>query len=143
MSEILIRNLNEQLVSEYEAIFTYLYHSAVVQNEEIRKAMEDFIRHELEHARMLIEYIISLGGEPVFLMPDVDKESDEVQALINSIAAEESAVKKYTMIQEIIDDPKYKEMIGKTIKMEEEHHKILNDLFNKVKEFYKKKQDEK
>ena len=54
MNELLVKHLNEQLVSEYEAIFNYLYHAAKAKNDEIRKAMEDFSRDELEHARMLI-----------------------------------------------------------------------------------------
>jgi len=139
MNKLLVKHLNEQLVSEYEAIFNYLYHSAKVKDDEIRKAMEDFSRDELEHARMLISYIISLGGEPVFVMPKVNQEQDEVQVLIYSIAAEESAVKKYTMIQQIIDDAEDREMIGKTIRVEEEHHRKLDEILNKVKEFYRGK----
>ena len=143
MNELLVKYLNEQLVSEYEAIFNYLYHSTKVKDGEIRKAMENFSRDELEHARMLISYIISLGGEPVFVMPDVEQEQDEVQVLIYSIAAEESAVKKYTMIQQIIDNAEDKEIIGRTIRVEEAHHKILEEILNKAKEFYKGKRDAK
>ena len=136
MNELLVKHLNEQLVSEYEAIFSYLYHSSKAKNDEVRKAMEDFSRDELEHARMLINYIISLGGEPVFVMPEVKQEQDEVQVLIYSIAAEESAVKKYTMIQQIIDNEEDREIIGRTIRVEEAHHKRLEEILNKVKEFY-------
>ena len=93
MNELLVKRLNEQLVSEYEGVFNYLYHSAKVKNDQIRKAMADFSRDELEHARMLINYIISFGGEPVFVMPKVNQEQDEVQVLIFSIAAKESAIK--------------------------------------------------
>lgn len=142
MSELLTKYLNEQLVSEYEAIYNYLYHSARVQDDEIRRAMEDFSRDELEHARMLIRYIISLGGEPVFIMPEVDQEQDEVQVLIKSIAAEESAVKKYTMLQEIIDDSEHKELMGKTIEMEVAHHRRLSKILSKVLESLKEKRDE-
>jgi len=139
MNELLVKRLNEQLVSEYKAVFNYLYHSTKVKNDEIRKAMEDFSRDELEHARMLISYIIRLGGKPVFMMPTVDQEQDEVQVLIYSIAAEESAVKMYTMVQQIIDDVEGREIIGRTIRMEEEHHRKLEEILNKVKEFYKGK----
>ena len=138
MNELLVKRLNEQLVSEYEAVFNYLYHSTKVKNDEIRKAMEDFSRDELEHARMLISYIISLGGEPVFVMPKVNQEQDEVQVLIYSIAAEESAVKKYTMIQQILDGAEDREIIGKTIREEEEHHRKLDEILSKVKEFYRR-----
>ena len=126
------------MVSEYEAIFNYLYHSTKVKDDEIQKLMEDFSRDELEHARMLISYIISLGGEPVFVMPKVNQEQDEVQVLIYSIAAEESAVKKYTMIQQILDDAEDREIIGKTIREEEEHHRKLDEILSKVKEFYRR-----
>ena len=139
MNELLVKHLNEQLVSEYEAIFNYLFHSSKAKNDEIRKAMEDFSRDELEHARMLISYIMNLGGEPVFVMPKVSQEQDEVQVLIYSIAGEESAVKKYTMIQQIIDDAEDKELIGRTIRVEEAHQKTLEEILNKVKEFYKGK----
>ena len=139
MNELLVKHLNEQLVSEYEAIFDYLYHSSKAKNDEIRKAVEDFSRDELEHARMLISYIISLGGEPVFVMPKVNQEQDEVQVLIYSIAAEESAVKMYTMVQQIIDNAEDKEIVGRTITVEEEHRRRLEGILNKVKEFYKGK----
>ena len=138
MNELLVKHLNGQLVSEYEAIFNYLYHSTKVKDDEIRKLMEDFSRDELEHARMLISYIISLGGEPVFVMPKVNQEQDEVQVLIYSIAAEESAVKKYTMIQQILDGAEDREIIGKTIREEEEHHRKLDEILSKVKEFYRR-----
>ena len=142
MSELLINNLNEQLVSEYEAIFDYLYHSARIQDDEIREAMEDFSRNELEHARMLIRYITGLGAEPVFMMPGVNLEQDEVQVLIYSIAAEESAIKKYTMIQQLIDDAEHRELIGRTIEVEKAHYRELNEILNRVKEHYKRTADE-
>ncbi|MBU4349465.1 hypothetical protein KJ599_04015 [bacterium] len=44
--EYLIKYLNEQLVSEYEAIFNYLYHPAKIHNKEIREAFEDFSKNE-------------------------------------------------------------------------------------------------
>jgi|GEM_PF-6481365 len=137
MNELLVKHLNEQLVLEYEAIFSYLYHSTKVKDDEIQNLMEDFSRAELEHARMLIRYIISLGGKPVFVMPEVNQEQDEVQVLIYSIAAEESAVKKYTMIQQIVDDAEGREIIGKIIREEEEHHRKLDEILGKVKEFYR------
>lgn len=139
MNELLVEQLNEQLVSEYDAIYNYLYHSVKVKNDEIQKAMDGFSRAELEHARMLISYILNLGGEPVFVMPKVKREQDEVQVLIYSIALEESAVKKYTMIQQILDKAADKEIIGSTIRVEEAHHRRLEEILNKVKEFYKGK----
>ncbi len=143
MNELLVKYLNQQLVSEYEAIYNYLYHSAVAGDEQIRQAMAEFSRDELEHAQMLIKYITSLGGKPVFTMPPVNQEQDEVQVLIKSIAAEESAVKKYTMIQQIVDDAAHKELMTETIREEEAHHAKLNEILNKVKELYKKKRNEK
>lgn len=137
MNEILVKQLNEQLISEYDAIFNYLYHSCKVKNDEIRKALGDFSTLELEHARMLISYILNLGGEPVIVMPKVNKEQDEVEVLIYSIALEESAIRKYTMIQQIIENAADKEIISRTIRVEEAHHRRLVEIFNKVKEFYK------
>ncbi len=142
MSELLIKHLNEQLVSEYKATFDYLFYSCRVKNDEIQEAMKEFSRQELEHARLLIGYILSLDGKPILMMPEVNPEQDEIQVLIRSIAAEESAVKKYTMIQQIIIDPEHKEIIGRTIEVEKAHHRELNEILNRVKEFYKGKRDE-
>jgi bacterioferritin (cytochrome b1) len=139
MSEYLTKYLNEQLISEYEAVFNYLYYSAKVQNDELRRLMIDFSRDELEHARMLIRHIVNLGGEPAFVLPNIGQEKDVIRILIRSIAAEESAVKKYTMIQQIIEDPKHKEIIGETIKVEEEHQKRLEKMLSKLKELRKEK----
>lgn len=138
--EYLIKYLNEQLVSEYEAIFNYLYHSAKIQNKEIREAFEDFSRNELEHARMLIGYILNKEETPVFIMPEVNQEQDAIKLLVLSMAAEESAVKKYTMIQQLIDDPSDKEMFGKTIGVERQHYEILKGIMEKLKEAYRKKE---
>lgn len=139
MKEYLIKYLNEQLISEYEAIFNYLYYSVKVQNDEIRRLMVDFSRDEFEHARMLIRHIVNLGGEPAFMLPNIEQEKDVIPILIKSIAAEESAVKKYTMIQQIIDEPEYKKIIGETVKVEEEHRKKLENILSKIKEQHKKK----
>ena len=140
MNELLVKHLNEQLVTEYQAVFSYLYLSTRVKDDEIRKAMKDFSRDELEHAQMLISYIISLGGEPVCVMPNVNQEQDEVQVLIYSIAAEESAIQKYTMVQQIIDDAEGRDIIGETIRVEEEHRRKLEEILNKVKELYGRKE---
>ena len=139
MNELLIKYLNEQLASEYKATFDYLFYSCRVKNDEIREAMTEFSRQELEHARMLIGYILSLEGKPVFMTPEVNQGQDEIQLLIKSIAAEESAVKKYTMIQEIIADPEHKELMAETIRVEEAHYAKLNEIFAKVKAFYGEK----
>lgn len=143
MPELLIKNLNEQLVSEYDAIFSYLYHSVKIQDDTIRKLFAGFSRQELEHARMLIRYILSLGGKPVFIMPKVNQEQDEVQVLILSIAAEESAVIKYSMIRQILDNPEYTEIIDKTIEEERVHCKNLQEMLENVKELYKARKNEK
>lgn len=134
MPELLIKYLNDQLVYEYKATFNYLYHSTIVKNAKIRKLMEEFSRNELEHARMLIRYIVSLNGKPVFAMPKVNQAQDEVELLIFSIAEEDAAIKKYTMIQQIIDNPEYKKIIGATINVEKEHYRKLNEILNEVKE---------
>ena len=143
MPELLIKNLNEQLVSEYDAIFNYLYHSARIQNDSIRKLFVDFSRQELEHARMLIRYILNLCGQPFFIMPKVNQGQDEIQVLILSIAADESAVAKYSMIRQILDNPEYKEIIDRTIEEEKAHYRKLQEMLEKVKETYKARTGEK
>lgn len=143
MNELLIRCLNEQLVSEYEATWVYLYQYARLKGGEARQAMGDFSKDELEHARMLIDYIVGLGGEPAFIIPQIHKDDDEVKALIRSISAEESAIRKYTMIKEMIDNPGDLELFEKSIEMEKEHHKRLTEILKKVKQTYREKGSEK
>lgn len=121
MNVLLVKYLNEQLVSEPKATADCLFYSCGFRNGEIRKAMEEFSRQELEHARMLIRCAISLCGKPVIAIPPVNQDQDEVRLLVWSIAAEESAVKKYAMIQQTIDDPQHKNMIGETIDVEQAH----------------------
>ncbi len=101
------------------------------------KAFEDFSRDELEHARMLIRYILNKEGKPVFIMPEVNQEQDEIKLLVLSMASEESAVKKHTMIQQLIDDPSDKEMFGRTIEVERQQYEILKGIMEKLKEVYK------
>jgi rubrerythrin len=63
--------------------------------------------------------------------------------LILSIAADESAVAKYSMIRQILDNPEYKEIIDRTIEEEKAHYRKLQEMLEKVKETYKARTGEK
>lgn len=141
--EYLIKYLNEQLSVECEAIIRYLYCSALVQDEEVKKSLEIFIKEELKDAQMLINFIVSLGRKPVFRIPEINPGKDILRILVKSIAAEESAAKKYRMIESLLDKPGHKKIIKETIKLEENHHKKLEEILARLKKLYKDSRAEK
>ncbi len=141
MPELLKKYLNEQLASEYEAMANYLFYSARIKEKDITKLFEDFSRQEFEHARILIKYIYQLDEEPVYPSCSMDNSNDMVQLLINSIAAEDAAVKKYTMIEQIIENPEYKKIISDTIKIEKLHYQKLTDILENVKRSLRESND--
>jgi rubrerythrin len=138
LSEILIKYLNEQLISEYESMFNYLYHAAVVEDKRIKNLFKDFSVQEFEHAGTLIEIITKYNDEPVFTISHVDREHDLIQLLIRSIATEEAAINKYAMIEQLIEETEYREIMHETIDMEKEHHRLLCEMLEKVKNSYRK-----
>jgi bacterioferritin (cytochrome b1) len=128
MDERLIKYLNEQLVSEYEAVFNYLFHSVGSKDRDVREEFVKFSREELEHARSLINFIIKLGGDPVFVMPEVNKERDDIQMLAWAMTGKESAVKKYSMLKQLVEDPETKELFDRSIEVEEAHYERLKTM---------------
>jgi rubrerythrin len=133
LSELLIKYLNEQLISEYESMFNYLYHAAIVKDKRIKSLFNEFSVQEFKHAGTLIEIITQYGGEPVSLTPQPFLNFDMIELLIHSIAAEEAAISKYSMIEQLLDKSKDRNIMHETADMEREHYRLLSEMLDKVK----------
>ncbi|MBB5020949.1 ferritin-like domain-containing protein [Desulfurispira natronophila] len=132
--ETLISYLNKQLHSEYQAMHTYMYHAATLQNEELAAALREFCREEQNHAIMLMDLIEHMGGVPeASCEVNVDQEDDILSSLVMSIAEEDSAVQMYTMIRDLMETPAQRTIIESTIAEEKRHHAVLQDLLAKAK----------
>ena len=133
MSGTLLSYLNDQLVTEYEMIYYYLYYSGRIQNCEIEKAMLEFGRDEFNHVTILVRYIVSLGEQPISKVPKIDQGLNEVDLLTRSITAEESALRQYALIQDMTEEAEYKKLIGEIIVTEEQHRMSLENMLRKLK----------
>ncbi|MEW5721705.1 MAG: ferritin-like domain-containing protein [Thermodesulfobacteriota bacterium] len=136
--ELLIKYLNDQLASEYEAVFTYLYYSAKIEEEDVGQVLMEFAHEELEHACLLTRMILNLGGDPILTLPQMDKKKSLLAMLVFSQASEDSAIKKYQMIRQLLDDPQNIEIIDRTIEQEKKHHQQMTDIFETLKEIRRK-----
>lgn len=137
MSDLLIKYLNEQLASESEFMFNYLYHSNIIENKQVKALFKAFSNKEFEHTSMLIELILKTGGEPELTAPQIKRENDLIKLLVYSIAVEEAAINKYTMIEQLIDDAKDKKVMQQAIETDKTHYRLLTEILDKIKNIYR------
>lgn len=97
--EQMIELLNGDLASEYAAVIQYLTYAARVTGPN-RNELSEFFREEIpgetEHARFLADKIVALGGVPTVTPSDVPQVAGNKEMLEAVLAAEKSAVARYT-----------------------------------------------
>lgn len=96
--EALIKNLNEDLAGEYNAIISYIQYSAKVTGP-YRPQLVQFLQSEIpdeqRHAQYLADKIASLGGTPV-VAPKPVSTSDNTREMLQFIyEAEAATVENY------------------------------------------------
>jgi bacterioferritin len=94
----LIRDLNEDLAGEFQAVIMYVTYAAAVTGPH-RPMLKQFfaaeIPEELSHAQFLAEKIASYGGTPTVTPRLVPHAEDAKQMLENVLAAERQAISDY------------------------------------------------
>ncbi|MEM4137264.1 MAG: ferritin-like domain-containing protein [Candidatus Anstonellaceae archaeon] len=137
-----IELLNKALADEWLAFYQYWVGALVVEGPlrpEVQKELEEHAKEEFEHANMLANRIIQLGGEPILNFSDLQKLSncgyDEpkdfhvLKILDQNIKGEQCAIDYYAKILESLKgDPITYNLIRKILEDEVEHEQDLENL---------------
>lgn len=136
-----VQLLNEALATELVCVLRYKRHYYMAQGIKARFAADEFLEHarqEAEHADLIAERIVQLGGEPDFDPDSLTKRSHAQyhqgtelrEMLLEDLVAERIAIESYReMVRFLGDhDPTTRRMLEEILAVEEEHADDLNDL---------------
>jgi bacterioferritin len=134
----IISQLNKLLGLELEAVNRYLHHSFMVFGFS-RKPIVSYLREQstesLNHATLLGEKIVSLGGHPsVKIEAKWEPESHTVRQMLElNLAAEREALKGYLKLLKMVprEEVALDEMTRDLVRQEQEH---LEDLEKYLRE---------
>jgi bacterioferritin len=96
--EEFLDGLNEDLAYEYAAVITYRTYASRVEGRwriELRGFFEGEIPDELNHAKILADKIVSLGGTPTVQAADVKQAADPKEMLENALQDEKDTIGRY------------------------------------------------
>jgi bacterioferritin len=117
--EQLIKNLNEDLAREYQAIIAYVVYSQVLKGAEYMNIADELQKHageELSHALTIAKQIDYLGGMPTatpkpvkltdkpeeMLRADLQNESDTIRAYRERVK-QAQALEEYALVEDIVE----------------------------------------
>jgi bacterioferritin len=123
----LIKQLNEDLAREYQAIIAYVAYSQILKGAEymaIAKELEAHAGEELKHALIISNQIDYLGGTPT-VVPVPVKLSDDPKALLRFDLENEAVTireyRKRVKVCESLGEYAISEHIREILKQEQEH----------------------
>ena len=142
--EDIIKLLNDSLATELVCIMRYKRHHFTAKGLASPAIAEEFLVHaneETEHADMIAERIVQLGGEPDFnpssllqrSHADYD-ESTDLKAMIRAnLVAERVAIEAYTQMVKLIGDKDSttRRILEHILSQEQEHAEELSDWLDK------------
>ena len=136
-----LQMLNEALATELVCVLRYRHDHFVARGLRAKIAADEFLEHaqqEQEHADMLAERIMQLGGEPDFNPASLTERSHSeyrlgknLQEMIReNLVAERIAIDSYRQMIQYLgnDDPTTRRMMEEILAVEEEHADDLADL---------------
>ena len=136
-----LQMLNEALATELVCVLRYRHDHFVARGLRAKIAADEFLEHaqqEQEHADMLAERIVQLGGEPNFNPSGLVERShseyrlgSNLQEMIReNLVAERIAIDSYRQMIQYLgnDDPTTRRMMEEILATEEEHADDLADL---------------
>ncbi len=140
----IVKLLNDSLATELVCILRYKRHHYTAKGLASPAIAEEFLVHaneETEHADMLAERIVQLGGEPDFSPStllershaDYD-ESKDLKAMIRAnLVAERVAIEAYSQMVKLIGDKDSttRRIIEHILSQEQEHAEELSDWLDK------------
>ncbi len=141
--EDIVRLLNDALATELVCILRYKRHYFTAHGLSSPQVAAEFLEHandESQHADLLAERIVQLGGEPDFAPDtllarshaDYDSSNDLRGMLRANLVAERVAVETYRQMIELIGDkdPTTRRVLEGILGDEEEHADDLRDLLD-------------
>jgi bacterioferritin len=96
--ETLIKNLNEDLAREYQAMIAYITYSQVLKGAEYMSIAQELEKHaaqELEHALTIAKQVDYLGGTPTVTPSPVKVSSDNKEMLRADLKNESETIRNY------------------------------------------------
>ena len=140
----IIKLLNDSLATELVCILRYKRHHFTAKGLASPAIADEFLVHaneETEHADMIAERIVQLGGEPDFnpasllqrSHADYD-ESKDLKAMIRAnLVAERVAIEAYTQMVRLIGDKDSttRRIVEHILSQEQEHAEELSDWLDK------------
>ena len=143
-SKDIVKLLNDALATELVCILRYKRHHYTAKGLASPAIAEEFMVHateETEHADMIAERIVQLGGEPDFSPAtliershaDYD-DSTDLQAMIRAnLVAERVAIEAYSQMVKLIGDKDSttRRIIEHILSQEQEHAEELSDWLEK------------
>ncbi len=140
--ETVLRLLNQSLATELVCVLRYKRHYFMASGLKASVAAAEFQEHakqEAEHADLLAERIVQLGGEPEF-NPDLLSKNSHAQYVAGTtlkemvyedLVAERIAVDSYREIIQYLgdDDPTTRRIFESILAQEEEHADDMADIY--------------
>lgn len=139
--EIVLRLLNEALATELVCVLRYKRHYSMAVGIQAQAVAAEFLEHardEEDHADLIAERIVQLGGEPDFNPESLPSRShseyvegdDLVDMIREDLLAERIAVDSYREMIEFLgaDDPTTRRRLEDILAVEEEHAEDLRML---------------
>jgi bacterioferritin len=106
-NEEMIKLLNEDMRHEIKAALTYLHQHATAsgfQGEQLRGFLAPEIPGELQHAILLADKIVGLGGDPDVGAIDIETQSTVREMLEHDLELERQAIANYKLRAEQADE---------------------------------------
>lgn len=141
-----LRLLNESLATELVCYLRYKRHYFMATGLKASVAAAEFLEHatqELQHADLLAERIMQLGGEPDFNPASLTERSHAEyvagknlrEMITENLVAERIAVDSYREIVVYLgdDDPTTRRLFEEILAQEEEHADDMADLLQDLK----------
>ena len=138
--EDIVKLLNDSLATELVCIMRYKRHHFTAKGMASPAIAEEFLVHaneETEHADMIAERIVQLGGEPDFnpasllqrSHADYDASNDLKSMIRANLVAERVAIEAYTQMVKLIGDKDSttRRIIEHILSQEQEHAEELSD----------------
>jgi bacterioferritin len=140
-ADVVLRLLNDALATELVCVLRYKRHYYMAKGISSDSVKTEFLEHaqdEQEHADLLAERIVQLGGEPNFSPKGILDRSHSEYAegttledmIREDLVAERIAIDSYRQMIEYIggDDPTTRRMLEEVTAKEEEHAEDLASL---------------
>lgn len=94
----LLDGLNEDLAAEYAAVIAYRSYASMVKGpyrQELRAFFSAEILDELNHAMLLADKIVALGGTPTTTLPPIRLTDDAREMIQLALETEKQAIARY------------------------------------------------